>query len=207
MSLSEKMTALCRTVGIAGDVPWRVALDMMEKNMGLESDGSWPDRADRLMSAVGVTLDATPTAPVATPTAPVATPPAPATATPTRTAVGKRKSPPMGLQQSMMQAMPKAQRFVVPAAELALQRTKAAEGGAEYKPRELAATRFANELEEGLMWPGRRRAAGGGRRAAGGGRWAAGGGRRAAGGGPLCVCGGRVRASCAGGGTRRDPCV
>ena len=39
MSLSEKMTALCRTVGIAGDVPWRVALDMMEKNMGLESGG------------------------------------------------------------------------------------------------------------------------------------------------------------------------
>ena len=53
MSLSEKMTALCRTVGIAGDVPWREALDMMEKNMGLESGGSWPDRADRLMSEIG----------------------------------------------------------------------------------------------------------------------------------------------------------
>ena len=56
MSLSEKMTALCRTLGIARDVPVRLALDMMEKNMGLESDGSWPDRADRLMPAVGVTL-------------------------------------------------------------------------------------------------------------------------------------------------------
>ena len=153
MSLSEKMTALCRTVGIAGDVPWREALDMMEKNMGLESGGSWPDRADRLMSEIGVTLAGTPTAPVATPTAPVATPPAPATATPTRTAVGKRKSPPMGLQQSMMQAMPKAQRFVVPAAELALQRTKAAEGGAEYKPREIAATRFGSPTS----WKRRRR--------------------------------------------------
>ena len=41
MSLSEKMTALCRTLGIARDVPVRVALDMMEKNMGLESDGLW----------------------------------------------------------------------------------------------------------------------------------------------------------------------
>ena len=75
MSLSEKMTALCRTLGIARDVPVRLALDMMEKNMGLESGGSWPDRADRLMLAVGVTLDGTPTAPVATPTASVATPP------------------------------------------------------------------------------------------------------------------------------------
>jgi hypothetical protein len=43
------MTALCRTLGIARDVPVRLALDMMEKNMGLESNGSWPDRADRLM--------------------------------------------------------------------------------------------------------------------------------------------------------------
>ena len=33
MSLSEKMTALCRTLGIARDVPVRLALDMMEKNM------------------------------------------------------------------------------------------------------------------------------------------------------------------------------
>ena len=69
MSLSEKMTALCRTLGIARDVPVRLALDMMENNMGLESDGSWPDRADRLMSAVGVMLDGMPTAQVATPTA------------------------------------------------------------------------------------------------------------------------------------------
>ena len=39
MSLSEKMTALCRTLGIARDVPVRLALDMMEKNMGAAGGG------------------------------------------------------------------------------------------------------------------------------------------------------------------------
>ena len=45
MSLSEKMTALCRTLGIARDVPVRLALDMMEKNMGAAGGGlSNPER-------------------------------------------------------------------------------------------------------------------------------------------------------------------
>jgi hypothetical protein len=39
------MTALCRTLGIARDVPVRLALDMMEKNMGAAGGGlSNPER-------------------------------------------------------------------------------------------------------------------------------------------------------------------
>ena len=57
MTLAGKIAALLRTLGLRENLSVSTALDTMEAMMGLESGGSWPDRADRLMSAVGVTLD------------------------------------------------------------------------------------------------------------------------------------------------------
>ena len=50
MTLAGKIAALLRTLGLRDDLSVSTALDTMEEKMGLESSGSCPDRADRLMS-------------------------------------------------------------------------------------------------------------------------------------------------------------